>query len=46
MNEKEKRLLGGKIHKILNNTISRPLTMTEYIKLVKLISKVFSHDNK
>ena len=33
--------VGGKIHKILNSTLTRRLTLTEYSKLVKLIDSVF-----
>ena len=39
--EPEWKELGGKIHGILNNTISRKLTLKEYEKVVELIAQVF-----
>lgn len=33
--------LGGKIHRILNNTLHRKLTRKEYMEVVELIGKVF-----
>lgn len=37
----EWKTLGGKIHKILNESIARPLSLSEYAKLCSLISDVF-----
>lgn len=34
--------LGGKIHKILNETVYRKLTLKEYRKLTRLIGNVFT----
>jgi hypothetical protein len=42
MTEKQKKSLGGKIHKLLNETMFRKLTFREYGNLVKLIGKLFS----
>lgn len=41
-NKMDKKKIGGKIHKILNLTLSRKLTFEEYENLVKLIAWVFS----
>lgn len=39
--EKEKAYLGGKIHRMLNKTLNRKLTVKEYTQLVLLIAGVF-----
>lgn len=39
-------ILGGKIHKLLNKTLSAKLTMTEYTQLVLLIAAVFDLKKK
>lgn len=44
--EKEKKYLGGKIHKLLNNTLTRKLTTKEYTQLVLLIAGVFDLTKK
>ncbi len=41
MTEEEKKKLGGKIHKITNETLFRRLKPKEYIKLIRLIGKLF-----
>jgi len=40
--EIDKAKIGGQIHKILNETIYRKLTLKEYKKLINLIYKIFN----
>ena len=39
--EEEKKYLGGKIHRLLNFTLIRKLTIKEYTQLVLYIAGVF-----
>lgn len=43
MTEDQKRKIGGKIHKILNEAYVRRLTFKEHKRLIKLIGKLFDN---